>query len=62
MYVEALIYAVGVTPKAEYSLVGVDRDIESIDIAKAISDMQKDSILQEYQYFVRSAKEMNLIR
>lgn len=59
---EALIYAVGITQKAEYPLVGADSDIESLDIAKAISDMQKDSILQEYQYFVRSAKEMNEIR
>lgn len=59
---EALMYALGVTQKAEYSLVGADSDIESLDIAKAISDMQKDSILQEYQYFVRSAKEMNEIR
>lgn len=51
---EALDFAVNSTKKAEYSLVGADSDLASLDIAKAISDMQKDSILQEYQYFVRS--------
>lgn len=51
---DALDFAVNSTKKAEYSLVGADSDLASLDIAKAISDMQKDSILQEYQYFVRS--------
>lgn len=54
---EALEYALGSTRKAEYSLVGADSNMESLDIAKAISDMRRDSILQEYQYFVKSAKE-----
>lgn len=54
---EALEYALGSTRKAEYSLVGADSNIESLNIAKAISDMQRDTILQEYQYFVKSAKE-----
>lgn len=50
----ALKFALESTKKAEYSLVGADSDIASLDVQKAISDMQKDSILQEYQYFVRS--------
>lgn len=54
---EALEFAIGSTKKHEYSLVGVESDIEALDIEKAISDMQKDSILQEYQYFVKSARE-----
>ena len=35
-----------------YSLKGVDSDIRSLDMEKAISDMQKDQMLHQYQYFV----------
>ncbi len=39
----------------DYGYIGKDSSLESLDMQKAISDMQKDSILQEYQYFVGSA-------
>lgn len=32
-------------------------EIETLDMQKAISDMQGDRLLQEYQYFVGSAQE-----
>ena len=38
----------------DYSYIGKTKDIESLDVAKAISDMQQDSVLQEYNYFVGS--------
>ncbi len=38
----------------DYSYIGSTKDIEKLDVAKAISDMQQDSILQEYNYFVGS--------
>ena len=38
----------------DYSYIGSAKDIENLDVAKAISDMQQDSILQEYNYFVGS--------
>ena len=38
----------------DYSYIGSTKDIENLDVAKAISDMQQDSILQEYNYFVGS--------
>ncbi len=41
--------------KDDYGYIGKDSSLESLDMQKAISDMQKDSILQEYQYFVGSA-------
>ena len=35
-----------------YDLKGADSDIRSLDMEKAISDMQKDQMLHQYQYFV----------
>lgn len=40
----------------DYSYIGKDKDITNLDMQKAISDMKKDSVLQEYQYFVGSSK------
>ncbi len=31
---------------------GADSDIRTLDVEKAISAMQKDTALQQYQYFV----------
>lgn len=38
-------------PKA-FEMKGKDADITSLDMEKAISDMQKDQALMQYQYFV----------
>ncbi len=38
--------------KKSYDLKGADSDIRSLDMEKAISDMQKDQMLHQYQYFV----------
>ena len=38
----------------DFSFIGSDLNIETLDMQKAISDMQKDSILQDYNYFVGS--------
>ena len=35
-----------------YSMKGNDSDLRTLDVEQAISDMQKDSALQQYQYFV----------
>lgn len=42
----------------DYGYIGKDSDIEQLDMQKAISDMQKDSILQQYQYFVGSSQNL----
>ena len=41
-------------PGATYDMKGADSDINSLDVEKAVSDMQKDSALHRYQYFVSS--------
>ena len=38
-----------------HELKGEDADITKLDVAKAVSDMEKDQILQQYQYFVGDA-------
>ncbi len=42
----------------DFSYIGRDKELESLDIERAISDMRQDSILQEYQYFVGSASNI----
>lgn len=39
-------------PGEIYELKGVDSDINSLDVMKAISDLDKDQVLRQYQYFV----------
>lgn len=36
----------------DYGYIGKDSDIYSLDVQNAISDMQKDDVLRQYQYFV----------
>ena len=45
-------YAGQYEPDATYELKGADSDIRSLDVAKAVSDMQKDELIHQYQYFV----------
>ncbi len=45
-------YASQYEPKATYDLKGADSDIHSLDVAKAVSDMQKDELIHQYQYFI----------
>lgn len=40
-----------------YDYIGRDADLQNLDMMNAISDMQKDKVLQQYQYFV-GPKEM----
>ena len=35
-----------------FEFIGRDSDMQQLDINKAISDMKKDSILEQYQFFV----------
>lgn len=41
-----------------FDYLGKDSDINDLDMQKAISDMQKDRMLMQYQYFVGSAKNL----
>lgn len=38
-----------------FDYIGMDSSLDNLDMQKAISDMQKDQVLQSYQYFVGSA-------
>lgn len=38
----------------DFGYIGRDSDIHSLDVEKAISDMRKDQLLRQYQYFVGS--------
>lgn len=42
----------------DHSYIGSTKDIEKLDVAKAISAMQQDSVLQEYNYFVGSSDKI----
>lgn len=42
----------------DFSRIGSDKDINNLDMQKAISDMRQDSILQEYNYFVGSSSNV----
>ncbi|MDO4303004.1 MAG: hypothetical protein Q4D94_03745 [Bacillota bacterium] len=42
----------------DYGYIGSESSLAELDVQKAISDMRKDSVLQEYQYFVGSAQTL----
>lgn len=37
---------------SSFDFIGRDSDISSLDVQKAVSDMKRDRILEDYQYFV----------
>ncbi|MBQ6805993.1 MAG: hypothetical protein IJO97_01010 [Lachnospiraceae bacterium] len=43
-----------------FDYIGNDSSLDNLDMQKAVSDMQRDQILQEYQYFVGSAKDFTM--
>lgn len=42
----------------DFSFIGKDASVKSLDMEKAISDMKKDGILEEYQYFVGNSRNL----
>ena len=42
----------------DYGYIGSDSDIAGLDMQKAISDMRKDKVLQQYQYFVGESRNL----
>ncbi|MDO5572905.1 MAG: hypothetical protein Q4G60_02880 [bacterium] len=42
----------------DINLVGRDSSLAGLDVEKAISDMRKDSMLEQYQYFVGSGSNI----
>lgn len=48
----AIDYAKRYQPDVTYELKGADSDINNLDVEKALSDMRKDQVLEQYQFFV----------
>lgn len=55
-------YASQYNPDATYSLKGAESDIHSLDGEKAISDMRKDEVIHQYQYFVGQDLGANMVQ
>lgn len=52
-------YAKQYQADATYDLKGADSDIRSLDVEQAVSDLQLDQVLQQYQFFVGEAMGQN---
>lgn len=42
----------------DFDYIGSESGLVNLDMQKAISDMRKDQVLQEYQYFVGSSQNL----
>lgn len=42
-----------------FDYIGSDSEIRNLDVQKAVSDMKKDQILEEYQYFYGSSNQIS---
>ena len=42
----------------DFGYLGKDSDIHSLDMERAISEMRKDQVLQQYQYFVGRSQNL----
>lgn len=45
-------YADTYQPNQKYEMKGAESDLYNLDVQKAVSDMQKDRVIQQYQFFV----------
>ncbi|MCR5467902.1 MAG: hypothetical protein K6F37_02985 [Lachnospiraceae bacterium] len=52
----SLDYASQYQPDKTYEMKGADSDLVSLDMERAVSDMQKDQLIQQYQFFVGEAE------
>lgn len=52
-------YAKQYQADATYDLKGADSDIRSLDVEQAVSDLQLDQVLQQYQFFVGETRGQN---
>ena len=46
------VTAQGYQPDETYELKGAESDISKLDVEKTMSDLEKDKVLEQYQYFV----------
>ena len=57
----AMDYANRYQPDATYDLKGADSELMSLDVEKAISDMKRDHVLQQYQFFIGESQAGQLL-
>lgn len=50
---EVVDFAIQSDFNSDKELIGRDASLENLDMQKAISDMQRDNILREYQVFIQ---------
>lgn len=50
--------SIGFHKKDSLDYLGKSSEIENLDVKKAISDMKKDQVLQQYQFFVGSKDDI----
>lgn len=50
--------SIGINKNDDFSYIGKDKDVNGLDIQRVISGMKKDTILQDYTYFVGNAKNI----
>lgn len=43
----------------KFDMIGIDSDINSVDVEQVISDIKKDQLLEQYQFFVKSSRDEN---
>ncbi len=55
VFTELQDISIGFNKQNDFSYIGKDADIEQLDMQKAISDMKKDNLFHQYQFFVRSS-------
>ncbi len=57
---DALLEDISITfnRQESFGYIGKDSEIHSLDVEKAIDDMKKDRVLQQYQYFVGSSRNL----
>ena len=54
-------YANRYQPDVTYDLKGADSELMSLDVEKAISDMKRDQVLQQYQFFIGESQAEQLL-
>lgn len=54
----AMDYATMYNPDEKHELKGRDSDIETLDVRSAISEMNRDAVLKQYQFFVGDCQEV----
>jgi len=54
-------YAQFYRPDEKPEMKGAESDIKSLDMEKAISDMRKDQVLQQYQFFVGTREAVETV-